>query len=125
MIIIGRVDLMKNKQSGQALIEFVIILPVIILLIFSFIDLGRIVLENNRLENLTTIVIDKYKETNDYEETKKYINSLENNINLDISISDNLLTISLSKDIDLVTPGLNNILDNPYIVKSERVVNYE
>lgn len=116
---------MKNKQSGQALIEFVIILPVIILLIFSFIDLGRIVLENNRLENLTTIVIDKYKETNDYEETKKYINSLENNINLDISISDNLLTISLSKDINLVTPGLNNILDNPYIVKSERVVNYE
>ncbi len=125
MIIIGRVDSMKNKQSGQALIEFVIILPVIILLIFSFIDLGRIVLENNRLENLTTVVIDKYKETNDYEETKKYINSLENNINLDISISDNLLTISLSKDIDLVTPGLNNILDNPYIVKSERVVNYE
>ena len=125
MIIIGRVDLMKNKQSGQALIEFVIILPVIILLIFSFIDLGRIVLENNRLENLTTIVIDKYKETNDYEETKKYINSLEDNINLDISISDNLLTISLSKDISLVTPGLNNILDNPYLVKSERVVNYE
>lgn len=125
MIIIGRVDLMKNKQSGQALIEFVIILPVIILLIFSFIDLGRIVLENNRLENLTTIVINKYKETNDYEETKKYINSLEDNINLDISISDNLLTISLSKDISLVTPGLNNILDNPYIVKSERVVNYE
>ena len=39
---------MKINRKGQALIEFVLILPVLIMLIFGFIDLGRIILENNR-----------------------------------------------------------------------------
>ena len=52
---------MKMNCKGQALIEFVIILPVLIMLIFGFIDLGRIILENNKLENLTTNVINRYE----------------------------------------------------------------
>ena len=54
---------MRMNRKGQALIEFIIILPVLIMLIFSFIDLGRIILENNRLEAVTTEVVVKYKET--------------------------------------------------------------
>ena len=117
---------MKNKQSGQALIEFIIILPVIILLIFSFVDLGRIVLENNRLEGLTTIVLDEYNKTKDYDEVIKYIDSLGyKNVNVSISNNKDTLTIKITKNIDIVTPGLGKIIGNPYQIKIERAVRYE
>ncbi len=117
---------MKNKQSGQALIEFVIILPVVILLIFSFVDLGRIVLENNRLENLTTSVIEKYNETKKYDDVISYIDSLGyEKVDLSISAHDDMLTIKLTEKIDLVTPGLSKIMGDPYKVEVERVVKYE
>ena len=42
---------MKNNK-GQALVEFVIILPVMLLLIFSIIDFGIVIYEKNNLENV-------------------------------------------------------------------------
>ena len=41
---------MRNKK-GQALVEFVIILPIFILLVFCLIDFGRIISIKNDLEN--------------------------------------------------------------------------
>ena len=41
------------------------------------------------------------------------------------SIFLNTYTIKLKKEIDIITPGLNIILDNPYIIEVERVVYYE
>ena len=40
------------NKKGQALVEFVIILPVIILLFFGAVDFGRIIIKTNELENL-------------------------------------------------------------------------
>jgi len=117
---------MRKNQKGQALIEFVIILPVIVLLIFSFIDLGRIVLENNRLEGLTTTVINKYEEVNDYGEVANYIESLGyDDVELSIIKEEDLLTVKLIKKIETITPGLSNVLGNDYSVSVERTVNYE
>ncbi len=117
---------MKNKQSGQALIEFVMILPVLIMLIFSFVDLGRIILENNRLESLTTIVINKYSETQDYSQLKDYIVDLGyDDVDLSLVQKNNTLTVGVTKKVSLVTPGLDKIIGDPYHVKIERVVNYE
>lgn len=117
---------MKLNQKGQALIEFVILLPVVIMLIFSFIDLGRIILENNRLEGLTTIVISKYNETKTYSDVEDYIKSLGyDNVYLSIKSNSDLLTIEVSKNIDIITPGLNSIIGDPYTVSVERTVNYE
>ncbi len=117
---------MNNKQSGQALIEFVIILPVLILLIFSFVDLGRIILENNRLETITTLVVNKYRETTDKDDIISYVQSSGyKNIDIDIVTEDRLLKVTVTKDIDIMTPVLNNILGDPYEISVERVVNYE
>ena len=41
---------MKNK--GQALVEFVLILPVLLLLLFAFFDVSRIFIGKNHLENV-------------------------------------------------------------------------
>lgn len=117
---------MENKQSGQALIEFVMILPILILLIFSMVDFGRIILENNRLENLTNVVIDKYKETKDKDQVEDYLRSLGyNNIDLNISQENGKLTIKITRSIDIVTPGLGTIFGDPYQASVKRVVNYE
>ena len=126
MNIIGGIDSMKNKQSGQALVEFVLIIPVLIFLIFSFIDLGRIILENNRLENLTTTVLSKYEETQEPSEIKEYIASLGyDTVRLSISKDDSRLTLKLTKKLNIITPGLDKIIGSPYEIEVERVVNYE
>jgi deoxyhypusine synthase len=117
---------MIRNNKGQALIEFVIILPVLIMLIFSFIDLGRIILENNRLENLTTNVINRYAKNKDYNDVKNYIKSLGyDDIELSIKQEKSIIKIKLEKEVDLITPGIDSILGNPYNVKVERIVDYE
>ena len=116
---------MKNKH-GQALIEFVIILPVLILLIFSFIDLGRIVLENNRLETVASMAVDQYSQTRDKDEVLNYLAKLGyGDIDLIIDNNSEKLDIKVAREIDIITPGLNNILGNPYRISVERVVNNE
>ena len=118
--------MMIKNNKGQALIEFVIILPVLIMLIFAFIDLGRIILENNRLENLTTNVINRYNQNNDYGDVKNYIKSLGyEDVQLSIKKENSVMKIMLEKEVDLITPGMDSILGNPYNVKVERIVDYE
>lgn len=117
---------MRMNRKGQALIEFIIILPVLIMLIFSFIDLGRIILENNRLEAVTTDVVIKYKETKNYSDVLEYIKSMGyKDVDLSIKTNDEIVTIKLDKKVELITPGLDSILGNPYSVSVERVVGYE
>ncbi len=43
-----------KSSKGQALIEFVIILPVFLMLIFAIIDFGRVIYEKNMLENVVS-----------------------------------------------------------------------
>lgn len=117
---------MKLNRKGQALVEFIIILPVLIMILFSFIDLGRIIIENSRLESVTTEVVNKYGETKNYNEVLEYIKSLGyDDVNLSIKTNNDLMEIKLDKKIELVTPGLDKILGDPYLIKVERVVGYE
>ena len=110
---------MKNK-SGQALIEFILILPVLLLLIFALVDFGRIILCKTHLEgvmnevsNLPEDKLSSYlKKDTDY------------NIKYTIKI-DEYKNITLTTNLELVTPGLKNVLKNPYTVKVERSMVYE
>ncbi len=116
---------MRNNK-GQALIEFVIILPVIILLFFSFIDLGRIILENNKLEGITSIAIEEYQKDKDYDDIENYLADMGyKNITVDIYKNGDITTITLTKNVDLITPGMDKIIADPYVVKVERTINNE
>ncbi|MBR4262853.1 MAG: pilus assembly protein [Bacilli bacterium] len=116
---------MKNNK-GQALIEFVLILPVIILLLFSFLDLGRIILENSKLEGVSNEVISLYQKNSDNDEIESYLASIGyKNINVDITDKGSITTIIITKDVDLMTPGINRIIKDPYSVKVERTINNE
>lgn len=111
---------MKNNK-GQALVEFVLILPVILAILLVIIDLGKIFNEKNTLENTSIDIIELYKNGKSIDEIKnKY-----NDISITTNIEDNYLTLKLKKEIEIITPGLNIVLDNPFVVEVERVVYYE
>ena len=111
---------MKNNK-GQALVEFILILPVILAILLVIIDLGKIFNEKNTLENTSIDIIELYKNGKSIDEIKnKY-----NDISITTNIENNYLTIKLKKEIEIITPGLNIVLDNPFPIEVERVVYYE
>lgn len=107
---------MNNK--GQALVEFVLILPVFILILFVIIDFGMIINTKNSLENRSVDVVSFVKN----DKTNEEIRGLYKDINIDITYNNDYINIVLSKDVDVITPGLNRILSDPYTVKVERVI---
>ena len=110
---------MKNNR-GQALIEFVLILPVLLLLIFALIDFGRIIVCKSHLEGVMNEVV-KLPD----EEINAYLKK-DSDYKITYTIkTDEYKNITLSTKLDLITPGLKNILSNPYSVKVERSIVYE
>ena len=57
---IGRVGGSMNNR-GQALVEFVLILPILIIILFSVIDFGMIYSSKSTLENDSADIIDLFK----------------------------------------------------------------
>ena len=110
---------MKNNR-GQALIEFVLILPVLLLLIFALIDFGRIIVCKSHLEG----VMNEVSNLSDEEISTYLKKDTDYKINYAVKI-DEYKNITLTVKLDLITPGLKNILSNPYVVKVERSIVYE
>ena len=109
------------NKKGQALVEFVILLPVLIMMIFIAIDFSIITYNKLKLENKLNDVINIVYDSTE-EEIKKYINKDNENIDYYITKKDNYRTIHLTKEINIITPGLNIILDNPFKIKVSRVI---
>lgn len=106
---------MNNK--GQALVEFVMIIPIFLFLILGMIDFGNILYQKYHLENDLDVIVELYKE-NKQSEIDNYL--LLNNINLDYGQENEFKIIELSKRVVINTPGLNLILKEPYYVITKR-----
>lgn len=108
---------MNNR--AQALVEFVLITPIIVLLVLSVVDFGNIYLNKMKTESTLDDVVLLY-------ENKKYddINGLVNSNGYSISYNQqsNLTEINLSKDIKINTPFLNLILGDNYNINCKRVI---
>ena len=110
---------MRNNR-GQALVEFVLVLPILLLLIFAFIDLGRVIVCKNHLEGVMSEVASLEES-----EISNYLKN-DNDYKISYDIKENeYKEITLITKIDLITPGLRKILNTPYTVKVERSIVYE
>lgn len=98
-----------KKNSGQALIEFVIILPIILVILLYIIEFGRITLKKYELESNMELIAELYKD-NKQEEMNDYINT--NNIKIEITKNNELTTIIIRKSIKTNMPLINRILGN-------------
>ena len=110
------------NKKGQALVEFIIILPVFVFMLLGMIDIGKIMFFNNQIESKMDDVISMYENKYDYEKIKKSITKDLNDTSLKIKEDEKYIEFSLEKKVDIITPGLNLIFDNPYNIKVKRVI---
>ncbi len=111
---------MSNK--GQALIEFILILPILLILTIGIFDLFNIQNKKYDLENDLDYVTQLYI-TNKENEIEPYLN--KNNITLEKNINEEYIELKLTKQVKLITPLLNKILENPTTISVKRSVLYE
>lgn len=109
------------KQRGQALVEFILIIPVLLMIILAIIDFTNIFSEKYNLENDLDTIVNLYKNEHDDD-----YNNYANNKHIELSIIKNekLTTIRVSKKINISTPILSNILKSPYKLE-ESITIYE
>ena len=109
------------NRKGQALIEFVLILPVFLFLIFAVYDFGMIFNKKNILENTSIDIVELYKNGKTLDEITAIYPELELTI-----ISDNDYDeIKINDKVKIITPGLNRIMGNPYVVEVKRYIPHE
>ena len=109
------------NKKGQALIEFVLILPLFIFLIFIIYDLGMIFSHQNKLENTSSDVINLYRSGTSLEELLELYP--DNQIEL---LNDGEYDkVVVTDKVNIITPGLNNVLGDPYIITVERYIYHE
>ena len=106
-------------NKGQALVEFIIILPVALLLVLGVIDFGNIIYKKYTLENDLNTVVDLYQ--NDQAQAMNdYVT--KNNLSLNIDSGEEYVTVSISKRVRVYTPGLGQIINNPFAIETKRVI---
>ena len=110
-------DDMKNK--GQALVEFILVMPIFVFLLIGLLDIGNILYQKYTLETHLDEV------TNYYREAKlDKINELAKNEDFSVSYRqvDDELEIILEKNCKVQTPLLNNVLGDTYLITTKRVI---
>ena len=107
---------MNNK--GQALVEFILILPVLILILFVIVDFGMIISTKSKLENRSVDVVEFVRNN----KTEEEIKSLYDDLSVEIKTESNYITITITDEVDIFTPGLNKVIGDPYLVKVERII---
>lgn len=112
-----------KSNKGQALVEFVMILPIFLLLIFTIVDFGRVIISKSELEDTTSDVISFYYGGKTEDEINYLINK-ENSDDVEIKISnrDDYVVINTKKTIKPITPGLTKILKKVFDIEVTRVI---
>ena len=119
IVMIGKIGGNMNRK-GQALIEFVLILPVFLFILFAIIDFGVIFSTRNNLESDSYDIINMFSNGTSVEE----INKIYDDNNIYVTKEEEYYRINISTSIKLITPGFNRLFGNPYVINIERVVPY-
>ena len=96
------------NKKGQALVEFVLILPILIFIMLLVVDMGRLMIMKNHLEVVLNSVTNNTTSIND----KEYKISVEKKDNF----------IILKSCTNTYTPGLSKILGNPTCVTTSKEI---
>lgn len=113
-----RGEKVRLDKKGQALIEFILIIPILIMILMVMIDFGQIIYTKTILESEINYIVDEYA-------SKKTPETKIKDVKIDINRNNQNTEIILSKSIKILTPGINLVLDNPYEVIAKRVIKNE
>ena len=98
------------NKKGQALVEFIIILPVFLMLLLAVFDYVKIIQTKMDLES----VIEDYSLSEDYKLSDEITLKEENN--------EGIKTYTLSKSVEITSPVLIPIISKSYDVKVTRSI---
>ncbi len=95
--------MIRLNNKGQSLVMFICLLPILLLIVLAIVDVSRMVIEKNKLNNINYIAISYYSNHKEDDDVTERIISLvkrndENIINVKINKDKN--TIYLDKKID-------------------------
>lgn len=108
---------MNNK--GQALVEFILVSPVLLLIFISLVDIGNIFIKKYDLSNDMTVVSELYE---DGEKEKLLAYTARENIKYKENEDGEFMTISLEKQVPINAPILSNVLGKNFkIVVSKSI----
>ncbi len=106
---------MRNNK-GQALVEFVLVLPVLLFLIMAFIDIANLFYSKYQLENHMDQIVEFYEEGK-MEQLSQY--ALKENMQIDLQKGTTFTTITIEKTKKMHTPFLKEKLSK---IEIERTV---
>ena len=110
------------NKKGQALVEFVIILPIFIFMLLAIIDIGKMIYFRNELESEMSNVVEMYKNKKSYQEIENELKLNESDFELEMKNENNeTVTLYLKRNLEIVTPGLSLLFPNPYQITVSRV----
>ena len=107
------------NKKGQALVEFVIVMPVLILILVAIIDYGNIYFTKLKIQNTLDDIVVLYE--NKEIDKMNYL-AKQNGFILYHQDENKITTIVLSKDIKINAPFLNLVLGNTYKIEEKRII---
>ena len=113
---------MRNNKA-QALIEFILIIPILIMILLACIDFGNIYFTKNKMENLISDAVTMIENNKTYDEVYKELKKRENITKLEYIKEKDYLRVIIEIKVDILTPGLNLALGNPHKITTERLAN--
>ena len=93
-----------KSNKGQALVEFIIILPITLILIFCVVDFGRIISTKGELEDKTQDIVTFYENGKTLEEINLIMDNKD--IKIDLKNNGDYVNLTINKKIKPITPGL-------------------
>lgn len=106
------------NQKGHALIELVIILPILLFLVLAGYDFYHIKETEKKLEKQLIELEKNWNVEKTFDDLNQWIKEKNENISLEIKNSnDEYFVLILKEEIKIRCPILNRILKNPYIVE--------
>lgn len=107
------------NNKGQALVEFIIIIPIFLFILFAIVDIGNIIYQKYKLENDIDVIADMYI-SNENDKINAYLSSM--NADVKFENNDKFITITLEKKININTIVLNNIIGHNYKISVDKTI---
>lgn len=106
-------------KKGQALTEFILVLPVILIILLAIFNVSYIYLEKYNLEKKLDVVTDLYR-SDDIKTLKAYIS--KENVMFSENKKGELVELTVSKNISISAPGLNKVLGKNYQISTSQTI---
>ena len=120
IVIVEECDDMNRR--GQALVEFILVIPILVFFIMCMVDFFFFFIKKHALEGDLDYVIELYKD-NKQELIEQY--KTKENIDVSIKSVEGYATIVVSRSVKINTPFITIAIENPFVIKTSRVIKDE